>query len=427
MTQYNRPNETVFASGAKPGELESFPDIARGWGIAFDQTDGIPPMEWFNSLFKRGDEAVRYLLQRGISEWSTTEDYPVGAHVQEAGKVWKAKAANTSKRPTTSPNEWIETALTSDAVSTLIQEQLGGMGIKARVRAATTANLNLSGLQVVDGVNLLTGDRVLVKSQTVGKDNGIYIANTGAWARSNDADTSPEMTPGMLVAVEQGAGHADSIWQLTTDGPVTLGTTSLLFEMVFGPTGVAAGTYRSVTVDRLGRTLAGSNPNSLAGYGIGTATQAEAEGGVDDTKPMSPLRVFQAISKKIVQASESVLGIAKLSTQAQTNEGTDDVTVVTPKKMLFGFDRSFGTTGYILFPSWLGGFMIQWGTTSSASVVFPRPFPTQCLRVLPQITNWNATTAAATQYFAITNRTTTGFTLAVAASPQAIEWIAIGN
>lgn len=126
MTQYNRPNETVFASGAKPGELENFPDIARGWGIAFDQTDGIPPMEWFNSLFKRGDEAVRYLLQRGISDWSATEDYPLDAHVQEGGKVWKAKAANVGKRPSTNPTEWVETALTREALKTLIQDQLGG-------------------------------------------------------------------------------------------------------------------------------------------------------------------------------------------------------------------------------------------------------------------------------------------------------------
>ncbi len=106
MTQYSRPNETVFASGAKPGELESFPDIARGWGITFDQTDGIPPMEWFNSLFKRNDEAVRYLLQRGVPEWSATEDYPVGAYVQESGKLWRSITANIGKRPTSYAALW---------------------------------------------------------------------------------------------------------------------------------------------------------------------------------------------------------------------------------------------------------------------------------------------------------------------------------
>ncbi|WP_236233090.1 phage tail protein [Pseudomonas tohonis] len=126
MTQYTRPDELVFASGAKPGELQSFPDIPRGWGVTFDQTTGVPPMEWFNALFKRSDEAVRYLLQRGIGEWSTSEDYPTGAHVQEGGKVWKAKVANVGKRPSINPTEWVETALTRDALKTLIQEQLGG-------------------------------------------------------------------------------------------------------------------------------------------------------------------------------------------------------------------------------------------------------------------------------------------------------------
>lgn len=126
MTHYSRPDELVFASGAKPGEVQGFPDIPRGWGVAYDQTAGIPPMEWFNALFKRGDEGLRYLLQRGIADWSATEDYPVDAHVQEGGKVWKAKVANLGKRPSVNPGEWAETALTREALKALIQEQLGG-------------------------------------------------------------------------------------------------------------------------------------------------------------------------------------------------------------------------------------------------------------------------------------------------------------
>ena len=273
MTQYNRPNETVFASGAKPGELESFPDITRGWGVTFDQTTGIPPMEWFNALFKRSDEAVRYLLQRGIAEWSSTEDYPIDAHVQEGGKVWKAKAASVGKRPSLSTGEWVETAMTSDAVNVLIQDQLGGIGIKGRVRAASTANLGLSGLQVVDGVNLVVGDRVLVKNQTAGKDNGIYVVTTGAWSRSADADTAAEMTPGLMVAVEQGSSQADSLWQLVTDGPISFGTTALVFEMVFGRNLVTAGSYDIVTVSNRGFVTGGA-PRQVVMLNADTALTA---------------------------------------------------------------------------------------------------------------------------------------------------------
>lgn len=126
MTQYKRPDEAVFASGAKPGELEAFPDIARGWGVAFEQTAGIPPMEWFNALFKRTDEAIRYLMQRGIAEWSATEDYPPGALVRSAGSLWSARQASTGQLPGSESVYWLEygsnTIGTYTAVPTLLRE-----------------------------------------------------------------------------------------------------------------------------------------------------------------------------------------------------------------------------------------------------------------------------------------------------------------
>lgn len=387
MTQYKRPDETVFASGAKTGEVENFPDIARGWGVSFDQTNGIPPMEWFNALFKRNDEALRYLMQRGIAEWSATEDYPVGAHVQESGKVWKAKAASLGKRPSSSPSEWVETALTLEALTALIQEQLGRIGIRERVRAASTTNLNLSGLQLVDGVNLMFGDRVLVKNQNEERENGIYVATTAQWFRADDADSSAKVQPGLLVHVESGATQSNSIWQLVTDGPITLGSVGLSFEMVAGYTGVATGTYRSLSVDRYGRVTAGTNPANFDEYGISVATQAEAEAGSNNIKAMTPLRVAQAIYSRLVQATESVRGISSVASQTQVNAGVDDATIVTPKKLRFGFRVNLGSNGYIVFPSWLGGLVIQWmrGAISTPEgqaypvLNWPIAFPETCL------------------------------------------------
>jgi phage-related tail fiber protein len=158
---------------------------------------------------------------------------------------------------------------TRDYVDQKVLEELGKQDFKHSVRVATTAPVVLSGLQTIDGVALSAEARVLVKNQAAAKDNGLYsVSAAGVWTRSADADSSLEVTPGLLVHVERGTTNGDSIWQLVTDAPIVLGVTDLLFEMAAGRTGVNAGTYRSVTVDKYGRVVGGTNPTTLAGYGI---------------------------------------------------------------------------------------------------------------------------------------------------------------
>lgn len=113
-----------------------------------------------------------------------------------------------------------------------VAEELAKRDHKQSVRAATTANIALNGLQPLDGVVLVAGDRVLVKNQATAKDNGLYIAAAGAWSRAEDADISAEVTPGLVVHVEQGNTLADTRWQLVTDGAIALGTTALTFQNV---------------------------------------------------------------------------------------------------------------------------------------------------------------------------------------------------
>ncbi|WP_455430543.1 phage tail-collar fiber domain-containing protein [Pseudomonas promysalinigenes] len=150
-----------------------------------------------------------------------------------------------------------------------VTEELARQDFKHSVLAATTANIALSGLQTIDGVPLTAGARVLVKNQTTARDNGLYTVVPGAaWSRCDDANSSAKVTPGLLVLVEKGTVNSDSAWQLVTDAPITLGVTALSFEMAFGRSGVAAGTYRSVQVDKYGRVVAATNPTTVAGYGI---------------------------------------------------------------------------------------------------------------------------------------------------------------
>ncbi|MCK9801894.1 phage tail protein [Pseudomonas sp. MAFF 302030] len=167
---------------------------------------------------------------------------------------------------------------TRDYVDNAVIEALAKLDFKHSALVATTANIALSGLLTVDGVLLPVDARVLVKNQTQAKDNGLYVASTGAWKRATDADSSLEVTPGLFVSIEKGTVNGDSVWQLVTDGPIVLGTTALAFEMAVGRTGISAGSYANVTVDKYGRVIAGTNPTTLAGHGINdTYTKAEIE------------------------------------------------------------------------------------------------------------------------------------------------------
>lgn len=116
-----------------------------------------------------------------------------------------------------------------DAITTLVTSL---PTVKLPVRVATTANITLSGNQTIDGVLTSNGDRVLVKDQSVGSENGIYIADAGAWARATDFDESSEVFGGILVSVSEGSANGNMTFQLATDDPITLDTTSLQFILI---------------------------------------------------------------------------------------------------------------------------------------------------------------------------------------------------
>jgi phage-related tail fiber protein len=120
----------------------------------------------------------------------------------------------------------------ADAIESAIKGATGG-DYKPSCRFTTTGNITLSGLGTQGGGDwsapLTAGDRVLVKDNTIGSENGPYIAQAGAWIRAPEADQSGELTSGSLFIVEEGASKADSIWMLVTDGTITIGTTYLVF------------------------------------------------------------------------------------------------------------------------------------------------------------------------------------------------------
>lgn len=104
--------------------------------------------------------------------------------------------------------------------------------IKGPCRVATTANITLSGEQTIDGVAVVTGDRVLVIGQTNPVDNGIWKVSTGVWTRAKDFANNRDVKQGTLVFVTGGTANS-GLWEVTTADPIVTGTTSISFARAF--------------------------------------------------------------------------------------------------------------------------------------------------------------------------------------------------
>ena len=116
-----------------------------------------------------------------------------------------------------------------------------GYAIKAECQVATTGNITLSGLQTIDGYTTLANDRVLVKNQTTSAQNGIYVASTGAWARSSDANTWNSLISAFTF-IMNGTTQQNSGWVCTITSGGTLGTTPVTWSQLASAASYFAGT-----------------------------------------------------------------------------------------------------------------------------------------------------------------------------------------
>lgn len=170
------------------------------------------------------------------------------------------------------------------ATKAYVDANIEGLNWKDSVRAASTANLTISGPgATIDGVTMAANDRFLAKNQSTASENGIYIWNGSAVAatRALDMNSAAEVEAAVAL-VEEGTTNAGTTWRQTAVN-VTLGSTSLAWTT------------------------------------FGTAAGA---------------------------ASEASAGIAEIATQAETNTGTDDARFVTPLKLMTfnAFNKTYSAT-----------------------------------------------------------------------------------
>jgi hypothetical protein len=175
------------------------------------------------------------------------------------------------------------TATTDAATKAYVDAAVAGLSWKQAVRVATTTNGTLASAfengDTVDGVTLATGDRVLLKNQTTGAENGIYTINaSGAPTRATDADAGAELV-NAAVFVQAGTTNADTAWVCTNNATPTLGSTALTFTQ-FG-----AGGGSSLTVAEIDGTPSGTPttlqfPNgTVSDQGSGVYRYTPAAGG----------------------------------------------------------------------------------------------------------------------------------------------------
>jgi hypothetical protein len=174
------------------------------------------------------------------------------------------------------------TNATDAATKAYVDSVATGLDIKASVRAATTVNLGsitytatggtsgrgqiTTAPNTIDGVTLAATNRILIKDQTTGAQNGIYVVTTlgtganGVWDRATDFDQDAEVTSGAFTFVEEGTVNDNSGWVLATNNPITIGGasgTSLAFSQFSGAGQITAGaglTKTGNTIDAIGTT-----------------------------------------------------------------------------------------------------------------------------------------------------------------------------
>ena len=228
-----------------------------------------------------------------------------------------------------------------------------GLDIKQSVKVATTENITLSGTQTVDDVVLVAGDRVLVKDQTDKTQNGIYVVVDGdVWTRATDADNNPagEVTSGMFCFVEEGTINSDTGFVLTTNDPITLGTSDLDFTLFSTSGTLIAGNGLSKNGYTLEVNVAANGGieissdnlqlrSSVAGDGLTYTTGVLAVGGTADRISVTADTVDIA-STYVGQTSITTLGTITTgtwngTTVAVANGGTG-ITTATARGILYG-------------------------------------------------------------------------------------------
>ncbi|WEE25248.1 hypothetical protein [Aeromonas hydrophila] len=248
---------------------------------------------------------------------------------------------------------------------------------------------------------LETGDPVLGGPGGVSNKQAQALANRTAYLKKHVDDIEGGNTAAgkanKLSTARNIALAGDVTGQAAFDGSGNISITT-----TYKNSGVTAGTYRSVTVDAKGNITAGTNPTTLAGYGItdavpstqyateaqkgiaSVATQTEVNAGTDDTKFVTAKKLLAWIK----QATESVAGMMKVATQEQVDAATDDTVAVTPKKLTSHYKKSNIVGQVSLTQGAPSGAIIEYGRNANGYYVKYADGSVFCEKIIAANSPW---------------------------------------
>jgi hypothetical protein len=240
----------------------------------------------------------------------------------DATKIHDGSVSNAEFAYVNGVTSAIQTQIDAKAATTYVDNAVAGLRTRIIAECASTANVVISSAleagDVIDGVTLVAGDRVLLKDQSTATENGLYIAvASGAASRDPEHDTIAELS-GSMVVVNQGTVNDNKIFLCTTDTDATLGSTSITYTTI---TPQNVGTVTSITA---GTGLSGGAITSSGTIAIDTATT------VDKT-------TAQTLTNKTLTLPKINEDVALTSTATELNllDGSTAGTIANSKAVIY--------------------------------------------------------------------------------------------